>query len=132
MHGSLARTDLARQAGLSYQAVSNITDGLLEGGLLSEVRKRSGRRGRPPVELSINPDGAFSLGFFFDQRTLRGALVDLAGAPRAELEAALRSPEPSVVLPAIAAMAALPMFEETASDISLLLKSRGVEIRAQA
>ncbi len=105
MHGSLARTDLARQAGLSYQAVSNITDGLLEGGLLSEVRKRSGRRGQPPVELSINPDGAFSLGFSFDQRTLRGALVDLAGAPRAELEAALRSPEPSVVLPAIAAMA---------------------------
>ena len=105
MHGSLARTDLAKHAGLSYQAVSNMTDDLIGDGLLTEVRKRSGRRGQPPVELSVNPDGAFSLGFSFDQRTLRGALVDLAGTPRAELETSLRSPEPDVVLPAIAAMA---------------------------
>jgi len=105
LHGSLARTDLARHAGLSYQAVSNMADDLIGNGLLTEVRKRSGRRGQPPVELSINPDGAFSLGFSFDQHTLRGALVDLAGAPRAEHETALRSAEPSVVLPAIVAMA---------------------------
>ena len=103
--GSLSRTDIARQAGLSYQAISNMADDLIRDGLLSEVRKRSGRRGQPPVELSINPDGAFSLGFSFNRRRLRGAIVDLAGLPRAEHEIELSSPMPSTVLPAIADVA---------------------------
>ena len=105
LYGPLGRTDIAKHAGLSYQSVSNIADLLLDDGLLIEIRKREGRRGQPPVELSINPDGAFSLGFSFDQRTLRGALVDLAGTPRAEVEIALASADPSLVLPAIADVA---------------------------
>lgn len=105
VHGPLSRTEIARRAGLSYQSVSNMADALIESGLLIDARKRDGRRGQPPAELSINPDGAFSLGFSFDQQHLRGALVDLAGTPRAEIEIALRSPHPSVVLPLITEVA---------------------------
>lgn len=104
-HGALSRTDLARLVGLSYQTVSNITDALIGDGLLVEARKRVGRRGQPPVELSINPEGAFSLGFSFDSHGLRGALVDLGGEARAERERPLTSMHPDVVLPAIAAVA---------------------------
>lgn len=103
-HGALSRTDIARRVGLSYQTVSNITDGLLADGLLVEARKKVGRRGQPPVELSVNPEGAFSLGFSFDSHGLRGVLVDLGGTPRAERETSLASTHPDAVLPAIAGM----------------------------
>ncbi len=120
LHGSLSRTDLARRAGLSYQSVSNMADSLILDGLLTETRKRSGRRGQPPVELSVNPEGGFSLGFSFDQRVLRGALVDLAGNPRAEIETRLDTPHPATVLPAIAAAACELAFAEHATAERLL------------
>ncbi len=104
-HGTLSRTDLARLVGLSYQTVSNITDNLVSDGLLAEARKRVGRRGQPPVELSVNPEGAFSLGFSFDSYGLRGVLVDLNGAARVERDQSLASTHPDAVLPAIAEMA---------------------------
>ena len=104
-HGALSRADIARHAGLSYQSISNMADDLMGDGLLLETRRRVGRRGQPPVELSVNPDGAFSLGFSFDRHRLRGTLVDLGGTPRAEREIELDATLPSVVLPRIATLA---------------------------
>ena len=85
--------------------MSNITDNLVGDGLLVEARKRVGRRGQPPVELSVNPEGAFSLGFSFDTHSLRGVLVDLDGVARAERDRSLASTHPDSVLPTIAEMA---------------------------
>jgi predicted NBD/HSP70 family sugar kinase len=98
-HGPLSRADITRRAGLSYQTVSNLAALLLDEGLLLEERRHDGRRGQPPVDLAINPGGAFSIGVSFDHRRLVAVLVDLAGKVRKATELPVPQAAPDTVLP---------------------------------
>ena len=56
------RAEIARSCQLSIQAVSNITEVLEEDGLLLAVGQKTGMRGKPATQYTLNPEGAFSIG----------------------------------------------------------------------
>lgn len=79
LHGKLTRVEIARLTKLTAQTVTNITRELeLLGWIQSHSPVRSGR-GQPAIPLSINPDGACSIGIHLDQGLLNIIVVDLAG-----------------------------------------------------
>jgi predicted NBD/HSP70 family sugar kinase len=73
------RTKLADRVGLSAMAVTRIVRELIEAGLVEEadakVRPEPGRR---PVELAINPTGAYVLGFELHAYQVSVVVMDLA------------------------------------------------------
>lgn len=103
LNQQLTRADLARLTALTPQTVSNITAELLEAGmLLAGQPLREGARGQPAVPLSINPDGAYSMGVHLDHQRVIMVLSDLSGRVRARAEREVRQPEPALALPLIA------------------------------
>ncbi len=78
------RADVARITGLSVQT-SNIAEELICFSLLLESPVSTGLRGKPPKLLTINPDGAYSIGLQLDHNWLIGVLLDLTGVRRGEI-----------------------------------------------
>ncbi len=64
-HAPIARTEIADHTGLNGASVSRITRDLINAGLVSEHTSSAplNRSGRRLVELTLNPDGAYMLGF---------------------------------------------------------------------
>ncbi|MEN3032664.1 ROK family protein [Chromobacterium amazonense] len=105
LNRQLTRADLARLTALTPQTVSNITAELLDAGmLLAGAPLRGGARGQPAVPLSINPDGAYSIGVQLDHQTMIAVVSDLAGRVRARAERAVHRPDPQTALPLITQM----------------------------
>ena len=101
-HGPISRAEIARLTSLTAQTISNIASELQEGGLIrSEGRRRTGR-GQPPVELSINPEGGYTVGLQLDHRRLSGVLVNLAGEVRERSAAEIGRAAPDIALPLMA------------------------------
>ncbi|OHX11747.1 sugar kinase [Chromobacterium sphagni] len=100
----LTRADISRMTALTPQTVSNIAAELLDAGmLLAGEPLREGARGQPAIPLSINPDGAYSIGVQLDQQALIAVVVDLSGQVRSRVELAVQRPTPELALPLIAA-----------------------------
>ncbi|HVO03419.1 MAG TPA: ROK family transcriptional regulator [Candidatus Cybelea sp.] len=99
LHGPLSRADIARLTALTSQTVSNIVQELEDGGLLQAAAPRSGGRGQPATPLSIDPDGAYSIGIELDHHGLTAVLVDLAGQIRGRVGAEVRDPRPQSAIP---------------------------------
>jgi hypothetical protein len=100
-HGAMAKADLARLTQLSTQTVSIIVDRLLGDELLLKQDRVRGKIGQPSVPLSLNPDGAFSLGLQVGRRSLEVLVSDFLGQPRHQLQFSYPYPDPDVVLPNI-------------------------------
>src|SRR3954464_10249403 len=98
LHGPLSRAEIARLTSLTSQTVSNIVEELEEGGLLRAAAPRSGARGQPATPLSIDPDGAYSVGLQFDHHGLTAVLVDLAGPVRRRLTTRVSDPRPETAV----------------------------------
>lgn len=105
VNGTLSRADLARITGLSVQTVSNIADELVAGDLLVESLVQTRSRGKPPKLLTINPNGAYSIGLQLDHSWLIGMLLDLSGRRCGEVMVRVASPTPQQGLPALEAAA---------------------------
>lgn len=85
LNGRLTRAELARLTALTPQAVSNITTELRsDGWLRTHAPERQGR-GQPPVPLSIEPGGAYSIGCHVDPHGITVVLLDLAGRPHGKV-----------------------------------------------
>lgn len=85
-HGQLGRTEIARHARLSPQAVTNIVEELLADGMLRQLgrlRTRT-RAGQPPIQFAVNPNGAMTVGVEIAADHIVTTLVDLAGGLRAK------------------------------------------------
>ena len=67
-HGSLSKAAIARLTGLSAQAISAIIGQLERDGMLLRLAPVRGKVGQPSTPLSLDPEGAFSLGFKFGRR----------------------------------------------------------------
>src|SRR5258708_368992 len=98
LHGPLSRAEIARLTGLTSQTVSNIADELQRGGMLRADAPRVGARGQPATPLSIDPDGAYSVGLQFDHHGLTAVLVDLAGQVRRRLTARVSDARPETAV----------------------------------
>ena len=102
LHGPLSRAEIARMTALTSQTVSNIVEELQEGRLLRAAAPRSGGRGQPATPLTIDPDGAYSVGLQFDHHGLTAVLVDLSGNVRHRIEASVPDPYPGIAVPQMA------------------------------
>lgn len=103
LHGALPAAELARLTHLTAQTISMITKRLLDDGLLLKGQPLRGKVGQPSVPLSLNPDGAFSIGIKVGRRSLDVLLVDFSGSARERWTIAYDFPDPDTLLPEIAA-----------------------------
>ncbi len=78
----ISRTEIARQSGLTKQAIARIAEKLIDEGLIVEARRRHGLRGQPAIELEINPAGCCSVGANIDRDHLTIVAMDATGAVR--------------------------------------------------
>jgi len=101
-HGALPKADLARMTHLSTQAVSIIVGRLMDDGLLIKQDRLRGRIGQPSVPLSLNPDGAYSIGIQVGRRSLQLVVVDFCGQLVERVDMRYAYPDPGQVLPGIA------------------------------
>src|SRR5262245_36464465 len=97
-YGSLPKAEIARISGLSAQTASVIVKQLEADGLLLRQRPQRGRIGQPPVPLSLNPDGAYSIGLKVGRRSADLVLIDLMGRVRTSRHRTYRYPEPDKTL----------------------------------
>jgi predicted NBD/HSP70 family sugar kinase len=94
-HGSLSKTEIARRTGLSNQTSSVIMKQLESEGLLIKGTPIRGKVGQPSVPMSLNPEGAFSIGFKFGRRSADLVLMDFVGRVRQVLRENYAYPTPN-------------------------------------
>jgi predicted NBD/HSP70 family sugar kinase len=82
LNGSLPKAELARLTHLTAQTIGLITTRLEEDHLVMKHERVRGRIGQPSVPLSLNPDGAFSIGIKIGRRSTEWLLVDFTGQVR--------------------------------------------------
>ena len=95
LKGAASRTEVAQQTSLSLQAVSNIMGSLVDEGLVLQGERRSTVRGQPPIDFTLNPNGAYALGFSIDKDHLLGVLINFAGEIIRERHLELESSTPA-------------------------------------
>jgi predicted NBD/HSP70 family sugar kinase len=100
-HGAIPKADIARLTQLSTQTISIIVNRLEGDGLLIKQDRVRGKIGQPSVPLSLNPNGAFSLGLQVGRRSLEVVVIDFLGQSCHQLQYAYPYPDPDVVLPNI-------------------------------
>ncbi|WP_294262346.1 ROK family transcriptional regulator [uncultured Sphingomonas sp.] len=97
VNGTVTRADIAAVTGLTHATVTNITNRLLDDGLLARAGQRRGARGQPAMRLTINPAGACSIGVNVDRDHLTLVAVDFGGAVRARISRDMAFPMPADV-----------------------------------
>lgn len=97
--GPISRADIVRLSGLTFPSVSRIVGELIDRDLIGEKRQRRGGMGKPPTELELNPESAFSIGLNLDRDLLSAMLVDLSGKALAQLNISLADSAPATVVP---------------------------------
>lgn len=100
-HGAIPKADLARLTQLSSQTVAIIVGRLEAEGLLLKQDKVRGRIGQPSVPLSLNPDGAFSLGIQVGRRSMELLIADFCGQTVLRHETHYDYPDPDALLEAM-------------------------------
>lgn len=104
LEGPISRAAIGRRLDLAVPTISNIVRALLDKGLLHESQGRISGRGKPPVDLRVNPDAGYAIGLNVDRDRLVGVVVDLEGNTRHRVDATLPNPHPDEVLPRLEAM----------------------------
>lgn len=102
-HERLGRTEIARRARLTPQAVANIVSELLEEGLLVELGRFRTGRGQPPIQFAVNPDGPLTAGVEIAADHMVTVLLDLSGGVRARSLLPLDATGPDTVPGTVAA-----------------------------
>lgn len=78
----ISRLEIGEKTGLSAQTVSVIVRSLEQEALVSKGEAQRGRVGPPTIPLSLNPEGAFSVGVSFGEDAANVALIDFVGRVR--------------------------------------------------
>jgi len=120
MHEHLGRTEIARRAQLTPQAVANIVEELLEEGLLIELGRLRSGRGQPPIQFAVNPNGPLTAGIEVAADHMVTVLLDLSGGIRGQSIVALADPGPDAV-PELAASQVRQLEASLGADSSKLL-----------
>jgi predicted NBD/HSP70 family sugar kinase len=96
--GQLSKIEVARMTGLSVQSTSAIMNRLQLDGLLRREAPLRGRVGQPTVPVSLNPEGAFSLGLKIGRRSCELVLIDFIGGVRGRAHRTYAYPTPELVM----------------------------------
>lgn len=76
--GDLSRVEIAAMTGLSPAAVTGVTAGLIDEGIVVEGKSTQSSGGRRPTPLSIDYARHWSIGFKLTEGRLEGTLTDLS------------------------------------------------------
>jgi predicted NBD/HSP70 family sugar kinase len=96
--GPLSKIEVARLTGLSVQSTSAIMNRLQADGLLKREAPLRGRVGQPTIPMSLDPDGAYSLGLKIGRRSCDLVLVDFRGTVRRHAHRTFAYPTPARIL----------------------------------
>src|ERR1035437_10276368 len=77
--GAVARSELARETGLTRASISLIVTDLVNEGVLIETGLRRSAAGRKPVLLELRPEFACALGLTISRVGAEAGLIDLGG-----------------------------------------------------
>ena len=100
-HGAIPKADLARLTQLSTQTVAIIVSRLMDDGLLIKQDRVRGKIGQPSIPLSLNPDGAFSVGIQVGRRSMEMLVANFCGEQVHRIEVHYSYPEPEALFAAI-------------------------------
>lgn len=76
-YGPIARADIAKRTQLSPAAVTQLTEGLIQDGLIFEKQEGDSRGGRRPILLALNATGTYVVGVKLAETDATLALTDL-------------------------------------------------------
>ncbi|KQX38276.1 ROK family transcriptional regulator [Devosia sp. Root436] len=96
--GHLGRTEIARRAHLTPQAVTNIVDELVAENLLIQLGRLRSGRGQPPIQFAVNPDGPMTAGIEIAADHIGAVLLDLSGRVRAQSVRPVADTSPAGIL----------------------------------
>lgn len=96
--GSIPQATIARLTGLSPPTVSAIVRQLKADDLLIREAPQRGRVGQPLVPVSLNPEGAYSLGVKIGRRRCEMVLMDLVGGLHGAVHRTCSYPTPGTVI----------------------------------
>ena len=88
-HESVDRATLAKQSGLTPQAVTNVLSRLSTAGLVERAGTAGSGAGKPSHLYRIRPSGRQAVGVQVARRTMRLARVDLGGRVRSRYDVTL-------------------------------------------
>lgn len=120
MHGALGRTEIARHALLTPQAVANIVDELVGEDLLIEMGRRRSGRGHPPIQFAVNPEGPMTVGIEIGADRVTTVLLDLTGHIRAHSSRPAGNTNPDHMVPRISAEIGNLLASLSGNDTTLL------------
>jgi len=75
----ISRAEISKVTGLNRSTVSNLTGELLEKNLIVETGRGESPVGRKPIFLTINPNGALSLGVQIGDSNLTVLIINISG-----------------------------------------------------
>jgi len=78
-NNGLSRMEIGNRTGLSAQTVSVIVRSLEQEGLVIKGEAVKGRMGPPTIPLSLNPEGAYSVGISLGHRHTDVVMIDFVG-----------------------------------------------------
>lgn len=78
-HGGTSRMAIGEKTGLSAQTISVIVRSLVQEGLVAKGKAQKGRVGPPTIPMSLNPEGAYSIGISIGFRKTEVVLIDFVG-----------------------------------------------------
>ena len=92
--GSLPKSEIARQTGLTAQTISVILKQLEIDGLVRKEKPLRGQVGQPRVPISLNPNGAYSFGLKIGRRSSDLVLMDFVGTVKRSIHETFAYPTP--------------------------------------
>ena len=96
--GHLSKIEVARMTGLSVQSTSAIMNRLQVDGLLRREAPLRGRVGQPTVPVSLDPDGAYSIGLKIGRRSCDLVVIDFCGRAVERRHRTYAYPTPNLVM----------------------------------
>lgn len=94
----MSKSEVAKRTGLSAQAVSVIIKSLEDEQLLLRGDPVRGKVGQPSIPMSIDPEGAFSIGLKIGRRSVELVLLDFVGQRKMRLQKSYAYPLPDDVM----------------------------------
>ena len=125
--GALSKAEIARTTGLSGQAATVIVNALIDEGLLVELERVRGQVGKPFTPITLNAQGAFSIGVKIGRRSLEAILVDFNGNVIASRTERYDAPLPESTMTA-AIEASQELIEFVDSQLRVRITGLGVAI----